>query len=322
MASGPIKLKIVVVGRTPSRVTQGGRADLVEYLPYYTLDKVHTAPQKKERIGDGGVGKSSLVLALLKREFSEDYDPTVEDCYTTQLTVDGQEYSIDIVDTAGQEEYRGAWEEATAREGDGYSIDSHSSFEQLPTFLHIIRRVKSPHDDPTNEDTPENTPFPFLILGKWYFSLNSTVNRSLTVAPNGDSSPGNKCDKPSKERVVSAQTAMAYARSAGGLFTECSAKMSVNVDSAFQSIVRSTARAKLAREEWLRTHRGDDRNFSGNVAMMERPAVRVEVSDEKRPPRKKNPNLGLDRNASMSYGAGLAEGNDKKGGCGCGCVVM
>ncbi|KDE08795.1 hypothetical protein MVLG_00901 [Microbotryum lychnidis-dioicae p1A1 Lamole] len=262
MASGPIKLKIVVVG-------------------------------------DGGVGKSSLVLALLKREFSEDYDPTVEDCYTTQLTVDGQEYSIDIVDTAGQEEYRGAWEEATAREGDGfivaYSIDSHSSFEQLPTFLHIIRRVKSPHDDPTNEDTPENTPFPFLILG-------------------------NKCDKPSKERVVSAQTAMAYARSAGGLFTECSAKMSVNIDSAFQSIVRSTARAKLAREEWLRTHRGDDRNFSGNVAMMERPAVRVEVSDEQRSLRKKNPNLGLDRNASMSYGAGLVDEHGKKGGCGC--VVM
>ncbi|SCV71833.1 BQ2448_4527 [Microbotryum intermedium] len=250
-------------------------------------------------VGDGGVGKSSLVLALLKREFSEDYDPTVEDCYTTQLMVDGQEYSIDIVDTAGQEEYRGAWEEAIAREGDGfivaYSIDSQSSLELIPTFLHIIRQVKSPLDDPTNQDTPQNTPFPFMILG-------------------------NKCDKPSNERVVSAQTAMAYARSAGGLFTECSAKMGVNVDSAFQSIVRSTARAKLAREDWLRTHRGDDRNFSGNVAMMDRPAVRVEVSDEKRPPRKKNPNLGLDRNASMSYGAGLADGNGKKGGCGC--VVM
>lgn len=71
-------------------------------------------------LGDGGVGKSSVTLSLLRREFSHDYDPTIEDSYSTNLVVDGQEYAVSLVDTAGQEEYRGAWGESTVREGDGF----------------------------------------------------------------------------------------------------------------------------------------------------------------------------------------------------------
>lgn len=38
------------------------------------------------------------------------------------LTVDGIEYAVEIVDTAGQEEYRGLWGESTVREGDGFLL--------------------------------------------------------------------------------------------------------------------------------------------------------------------------------------------------------
>lgn len=46
--------------------------------------------------------------------------PTIEDAYRLDLTIDGQQYEVNIVDTAGQEEYRGSWAEGSAREADGF----------------------------------------------------------------------------------------------------------------------------------------------------------------------------------------------------------
>ena len=73
-------------------------------------------------VGDGGCGKSSITTRFLRREFSEEWDPTIEDSYQTTLTVDGTEYSIEIVDTAGQEEYRGLWGESTVRSADAFVV--------------------------------------------------------------------------------------------------------------------------------------------------------------------------------------------------------
>lgn len=75
------------------------------------------------KIGDGGCGKSSITTRFLRREFSEEWDPTIEDSYQTSLSVDGQEYSIEIVDTAGQEEYRGFGSDQ-ARTADAFVIAS------------------------------------------------------------------------------------------------------------------------------------------------------------------------------------------------------
>lgn len=37
--------------------------------------------------------------------FVDKYDPTIEDSYRKSLPVDGREYMLNILDTAGQEEY-------------------------------------------------------------------------------------------------------------------------------------------------------------------------------------------------------------------------
>ena len=37
--------------------------------------------------------------------FVETYDPTIEDCYRKQWSVDGQPCLLEVLDTAGQEEY-------------------------------------------------------------------------------------------------------------------------------------------------------------------------------------------------------------------------
>jgi small GTP-binding protein len=38
--------------------------------------------------------------------FVEEYDPTIEDSYRKQVVIDGETCLLDILDTAGQEEYR------------------------------------------------------------------------------------------------------------------------------------------------------------------------------------------------------------------------
>ena len=56
-------------------------------------------------LGAGGVGKSALTLRFTHGSYVADYDPTVEDQYTAHVSIDGQAVSLDILDTAGQEEY-------------------------------------------------------------------------------------------------------------------------------------------------------------------------------------------------------------------------
>lgn len=54
----------------------------------------------------GGVGKSALTIQLIQNHFVDEYDPTIEDSYRKQVVIDGETCLLDILDTAGQEEYR------------------------------------------------------------------------------------------------------------------------------------------------------------------------------------------------------------------------
>ncbi|RLN56829.1 hypothetical protein BBJ29_003191, partial [Phytophthora kernoviae] len=61
-------------------------------------------------LGSGGVGKSALTIRLVTDNFLEDYDPTIGTfrymtCYRKQTTIDSSPALLDILDTAGQEEY-------------------------------------------------------------------------------------------------------------------------------------------------------------------------------------------------------------------------
>ena len=56
-------------------------------------------------LGSGGVGKSALTFRLITDNFVTEYDPTIEDDYRKAINIDGQVERLDILDTAGQEEY-------------------------------------------------------------------------------------------------------------------------------------------------------------------------------------------------------------------------
>ena len=70
-------------------------------------------------VGSGGVGKSSLTLQYMYGDFIEEYDPTKADSYRKKVTLDGQDSHIDILDTAGQEEYA-AIRDNYYRTGEGF----------------------------------------------------------------------------------------------------------------------------------------------------------------------------------------------------------
>ncbi|KAI8806637.1 ras-like protein 1 [Cladochytrium replicatum] len=155
-------------------------------------------------VGGGGVGKSALTIQFIQSQFVDEYDPTIEDSYRKQSVVDGETAILDVLDTAGQEEYS-AMREQYMRSGEGfllvYSITSRSSFEEIQMFYQQILRVK------------DRDWFPVVLVG-------------------------NKCDLEA-ERVVGSHEGRELARLMRSRFMETSARLKINVDEAFHSLVRA-----------------------------------------------------------------------------------
>lgn len=80
----------------------------------------------------------------------------VQDSYRKQCVIDDEVALLDVLDTAGQEEYS-AMREQYMRTGEGfllvYSINSRQSFEEILTFQQQILRVK------------DKDYFPIIIVG-------------------------------------------------------------------------------------------------------------------------------------------------------------
>jgi len=56
-------------------------------------------------LGSGSVGRSAITLRFIHGRFVEQYDPTIEDSYRHQVEVDGGNYILEILDTAGTEQF-------------------------------------------------------------------------------------------------------------------------------------------------------------------------------------------------------------------------
>jgi GTPase KRas protein len=153
--------------------------------------------------GSGSVGKSALTLQFISNKFLEFYDPTIEDSYRKQINIDGTPFVLEILDTAGQEEYT-SLRDSYLRSGQGfllvYAINNRSSFQEAQRLHEQILKVR------------ETSSFPMVLVG-------------------------NKCDL-EHERQVSKQEAEDLAKSWGIPMLETSAKIRKNVDEAFQALVR------------------------------------------------------------------------------------
>jgi GTPase KRas protein len=160
-------------------------------------------------VGAGGVGKSALTLQFLQKHFVIDYDPTISDSYRKQVKIDDQPYIMDIMDTAGQEEYH-AMRHGYMRTGQAflfvYAINSKSSFDEGHDFRRQILRVQ------------EKEKVPMVVVG-------------------------NKCDLPDAQRQVSKEDGEELARKWGVPFFETSAKLAINVDDAFYTLLKEAIKA-------------------------------------------------------------------------------
>lgn len=55
--------------------------------------------------GSGGVGKTAITLQFVKGEFTEGYIPTIEDEFIKSIDHKGETVQIEIIDTAGQDDF-------------------------------------------------------------------------------------------------------------------------------------------------------------------------------------------------------------------------
>jgi len=102
-------------------------------------------------LGAGGVGKSALTMQFVHGSFIENYDPTVEDLYTKQISINNRTYILEILDTAGVEQFA-SMSDLYIRNGHGfilvYSITNSQSFDEIQGLQKKICRIKQSNKVP------------------------------------------------------------------------------------------------------------------------------------------------------------------------------
>ncbi|MGH0138851.1 UNVERIFIED_CONTAM: hypothetical protein FKN15_027052 [Acipenser sinensis] len=154
-------------------------------------------------LGSGGVGKSALTVQFVTGSFIEKYDPTIEDFYRKEIEVDSSPSVLEILDTAGTEQFA-SMRDLYIKNGQGfilvYSLVNQQSFQDIKPMRDQIIRVK------------RYERVPMILVG-------------------------NKVDLEG-EREVSSGEGKALADEWNCPFMETSAKNKASVDELFAEIVR------------------------------------------------------------------------------------
>eukprot|EP00478_Filoreta_tenera_P002038 GABV01002085.1.p1 GENE.GABV01002085.1~~GABV01002085.1.p1 ORF type:complete len:248 (+),score=69.95 GABV01002085.1:101-745(+) len=155
-------------------------------------------------LGEGRVGKTSILLRYIRNEFSDKQTSTVQASYLEKrLNIGGQSYTLTIWDTAGQERYHAL--------GPIYYRDSNAA---LLVY------------DVTDRES-------FNKVQNWVKELKKIVGEdiSLFIA-------GNKIDR-ERDRQVPDADAQAYASKVGAQLTFTSAKTGKGVEDTFLGILKT-----------------------------------------------------------------------------------
>ena len=165
-------------------------------------------------VGGGAVGKSALTIQFIQHVFCDEYDPTIEDQHRKQTVIDNECCLLEILDTAGQEEFT-AMRDQYLRSSEGFllvfSLCSLASFQEAAQLYESILRAKD----------ADRVPVVFV---------------------------GNKSDL-ADERQVTSQEISDFLGTIGDKnirYVECSAKTRTNVDEAFHELVRAVRKSKSA----------------------------------------------------------------------------
>lgn len=156
-------------------------------------------------LGSGAVGKSAITVQMVSGHFLSSYDPTIEDSYRTTININNKDIILNIIDTAGQEEFY-ALRDQYMRSGDGYiivfSITSVTSFLEVNAIKEQLNMVLDVGDD---------TIIPIILVG-------------------------NKCDL-EEYRQVHSLDAQRLAEEWKVKYFETSAKNKTNINKIFEELV-------------------------------------------------------------------------------------
>jgi len=164
-------------------------------------------------VGDGAVGKTSIVRRMCHNTFSDNTEETVGvEFMPLTMNIDKSSVKLQIWDTAGQEQYRSLGR-AYYRNAVGvllvFSYDDHSSFEHLDQWLTDVRTLCHQHAQ-------------ILLVG-------------------------NKCDLSDHRRVTSSEIEQ-FISTFEVDFIELSAKNNLNVEQAFYTLTRNVLQAVVSNE--------------------------------------------------------------------------
>eukprot|EP00941_MAST-03F_sp_MAST-3F-sp1_P001468 g1468.t1 len=157
-----------------------------------------------------GVGKSAITNRYIRGDFLKEYLPTLEDIYCKDVFDNGEVLQLQIVDTAGSEDFT-ELRDAILGVGDGFmlvfSITNYSSLDALQEIRDDILQVH------------KNKKVPFLLVG-------------------------NKSDS-GVSRQVAREEAIRLANQFQCKYIETSARNDININEIFSEIFRSVVAQRI-----------------------------------------------------------------------------
>ena len=163
----------------------------------------YSVPLKIAVLGQSMVGKSALTFRFINNKFPTEHDTTIEDSYSIPAKIDDIQCQLEILDTAGQDDYQ-TMLDTWINSADGfilvYSIDNKESFESTKTRYDRIMKLK------------EGQKVSIIVVG-------------------------NKCDLEDKRQVTKDEVEK-YCKGNKINFLEASALNTINVKESFLTVAR------------------------------------------------------------------------------------
>eukprot|EP01115_Flamella_aegyptia_P012619 TRINITY_DN6358_c0_g1_i1.p1 TRINITY_DN6358_c0_g1~~TRINITY_DN6358_c0_g1_i1.p1 ORF type:complete len:208 (-),score=34.98 TRINITY_DN6358_c0_g1_i1:22-645(-) len=160
-------------------------------------------------LGEGCVGKTSIVLRYCQDKFNDSHITTIQASYLSKkLNIQNKRVNLAIWDTAGQERFHAL--------GPIYYRDANGAL-----LVYDITDVDS-----------------FAKVKNWVKELRKMLGKDITLAI-----AGNKCDMES-ERNVKLEDAQRYAQSVGAKHYSTSAKLNQGVEELFLDLAKRMMEAE------------------------------------------------------------------------------
>ena len=172
-------------------------------------------------LGNGGVGKSALTIQFVRQKFISDYDPTMQDSYRKEISINDKTYLVQISDTAGQVDLKSI-RDSNILVGEGFMLvfdvtDTKTVFPSIETLRNQIYNIM------------ELDHIPMVLVA-------------------------NKTDL-KDQRVISTKQGMELAYKLGEIpYFDCSAKLSYNVNEAFITLISLVLKEYFTEEPTHHTH--------------------------------------------------------------------